>query len=79
MKIASNPIGLRLTTDSEKQTALSMIVAPHNAGGFSPSMGIPTHVLVSETAFPGTLSFYAAIINGAGELESAGWIGIGKC
>ena len=79
MKIAENPIQLRLATEAEKQTAESMIVPVaerQNTGGYSFYMERPGHVLVSETAFVGLLSFYSAIENENGELESCGWIGM---
>ncbi len=78
MKIANNPIGLRIATNDEKETAESMLVPANerqNTNGYSFYMGSPVYVLVSETAFPGELSFYSGIENKNGEIDSCGWIG----
>ena len=78
MKLASNPIDLRVATESELKTALTLVTPAdkkQNTAGYSFYMSEPKQVLVSETAFPGYLSFYSAIVNADGELESAGWLG----
>lgn len=68
MNITENPINFRVASESEKAEAVSIVE--------SGSRGIiPEIVLVSETAFPGQMSYYRGVVNEDGVVESGGWIG----
>ena len=79
VNIATNPIDLRIATDSERNDAIARFITPkeerQNTGGYSIYMDAPIYALVSETAFPGRIAIYAGCVNSDGELDSAGWMG----
>ena len=66
-KIMENPINLREATAFE-----------HNDANFICDNHPADIVLVSETAFPGKISYYRGIKRDNGSLDSAGWIGVTK-
>lgn len=75
MKIASNPIDLRIASESEKKLAETLIDEGNERVLGLAKIENPEHILVSETAFSGHLSFYMGFENENGEIESCGWIG----
>lgn len=77
-KIANNTLSLRIATTYEREIAKSMITPTNerqNTRGYSFYMNYPKYVLVSDVASPEAISFFAAVENNNGELESCGWIG----
>lgn len=67
MKIAKNNINLRIANEKEEKIGKELLMSAEMIGS--------QHILVSEDAFDGYLSFYMGVENKLGEIDSCGWIG----